>query len=494
MLARAASAIAKLADQTAKWPECNMYQLCNDFVRIPIPPLDAKPLGILPNPVNTISSMRACAALLDVGHTVGMDKMVQKFGPSIRAADGKRRELVDLYLTQSPELRTSGYCDFLTPEFYFKSAGIQRHYLGIGAVDPKIWKRLVVHTAQTQAGDGSWPDNLPERYLVKTTSEWHGAEVWERAWIAEYRDMIKKRGKQPRNWPEPPPDSAAFWEMWIKGRWMTNKHKFRAFQDTVAPTAFAMLFLTEGKMDPPPIVHIAAKKEEPAPRILSTAAHLLMKAKKATVRYAAVTPADADRIEKAPLAFRGDTADLNDEKVAAALKKGFASGLMMVVDGVKARDPKLIIHLTRLSGAKLGPLPANAPVLSGIPVARLKLEGLVRPDGTIAVLLLPWSTGTRLPPGVLTGNQALQIVQLVLTHVNENQKSAGRLIIDPNATEDMGILKTSALARLGGGPRPPPPAAKQPAKADAPPPAAATEEAPPPPVEKPPPLKADEVW
>lgn len=196
VLARAATAISKLPETDTKWPECNMHQLCNDFVRIAIPPFDAKPLGILPNPENTISSMRAYAALLDVGHAVGMHKMVQKFGPVVDAADDKRRKLVDLYVTQSPELRTSGYCDFLTPEFYFKSAGIQRHHLGTGGVDPKTWKRLVVHAAQTQAGDGSWPDNLPGKYLVKTTSEWHGAETWERERIAEEAEKAKQRGQR----------------------------------------------------------------------------------------------------------------------------------------------------------------------------------------------------------------------------------------------------------------------------------------------------------
>ncbi|MFC1462263.1 hypothetical protein ACFLQU_01535 [Verrucomicrobiota bacterium] len=492
VLARAAAAISKLAATNAQWPECNMHQMCNDFVRIAIPPVDAVPLGILPNPINTISSMRACAALLDVGHAVGMDRMVQKFGPAVSAADSKRRELVDVYLTQSPELRTSGYCDFLTPEFFFKSSGIQKHHAGTGSVDPATWKRLVVHAVRTQDANGSWPDNLPDKYLVKTTAEWHGAEIWERNRIKEEiaeaqrraKAKLKGRGRGGKlNWPEPPQDSTAFWATYMKGTWFYNKGKWRAFQDTVAPTAHAMLFLTEGKLDPPPIVYLTTKKDEPPPRMLSTAAHLLMKNKKATIRYAAAAPDNANIIEKAPLAFLGPASVLGDEKISTALKKALDSGMMLVVDGAKARDSKLIIQLTRLSGGKLGPVPANAPALVGL---RLKLEGLVRPDGTIAVLLLPWGTGARLPAGVLSGNQALQIAARVLTHANEKQKSSGELVIDPNTTEDMGILRTSALARLGGGLRPPPHVTtKAPAKAGVPPAAAQKEQ---------PPLKADEVW
>ena len=499
VLARAASAASKLADSAANWPECNMHQVCNDFVRIPIPPLDAVPLGLLPNPVNTISSMRAYAALLDVGHAVGMDKMVQKFGPVVSAADSKRRELVDMYLTQSPELGTSGYCDFLTPEFFFKSSGIQRHHLGTGAVDPKIWKRLVAHTARIQDTNGSWPDNLPDRYLVKTTAEWHGAEVWERNRIKEHAEKMAKRAQakgkgrgKGRNWPEPPEDSTAFWAAYMKGTWIDHKTKWRVFQDTVAPTAFAMLFLTEGKLDPPPVAYITTKKEEPPPRLLSTATHLLLKGKKAIVHYAPATPDDTTRLEEAPLTFLGVASVLTDEKITAALKKTFDAGKMLIVDGPKARDPKLIIQLTRLSGAKLGPIPANTPLLEGL---RLKLEGLVRADGTIAVLLLPWGTGSRLPTGVISGNHALQIVARILRSTKERQKTQGELVIDPNTEEDMGRLKSAALARLGGGLRPPPPVvAKTPVKADAPPANIPKKEAPPPPAEEPPPLKEDEVW
>lgn len=450
ILARTASALSSLQDRSGQWPQCNIHQeneVLEDWDALSMMPAFEE--LELPDPTTPLSSARGAAALFHIGNAVGMDKVVRRYRRQVGLAFTTRRGLAEQYADGTLDLSPPPYCHFLPEQFVFHLAGLQRYAGTPEERDRALWQRLAVALAQDQTPDGSWETPYAD-YAVRSSSVWWQTEPRLRAHLAEQNAKLAARNRKTHSMP---PEGDAFFDHWLCA---TKKHHYGRhpywpgktdpvlLDDCVATTCYAMLFLAEG-FRPPEVAYIGDDAQTTAPKLLTAVTSNLAKRDELETAVLRIEGNQRETIQGRPVIFASTTAFLSSPVVKTRLRAALRNGATLMIDGAAAGQVKTRVD-ELVPGGRLGTIPAGVAWLQDWPGEKPRLQGVLRADGSVAVLLLPWAA--RATSGTLSSAHALQAAYLYTRHRIENWRRSDALDANPENLPDAMTMRSVALSRL----------------------------------------------
>ncbi|MFO7870674.1 MAG: hypothetical protein R6V03_04490 [Kiritimatiellia bacterium] len=458
VLARCASAITTLPSTGGSWTEANIQQECHDYRKLDLGLVpDFKAID-LPNPAGAAGTARACAALLRLCRAVGIKKMSYRYGKDIAAARQALRAMEEKHIAGELDLKPPPFCHFLPGEMFFQWSESFLGPDGFEERDRSHWQKAAVALLQTQQEDGYWGES--NRWLtVKTTSNWRQMEIRERERITELEEkMSKKRGKEIDLLPE---TSEEFFDEWLKlatritrrkrqihtkWRWPGRSEPLLVTND-VASTCYSILCLLEG-YPPPPVAYIAENSKSQMPDFAGAVLAALDKRDNVKPRVRRIEKTNLEPVHGSPVIFVSTPEELGGTDILKALSAPLSRKGAIVMCGRAASNTRGVEAARALAGAgKAAVLPEATPWLDDFQGKLPELEACLRPDGSLGVLLLPWSAGRTSGRGLKPGD-ALQTAYLLTRHWIEKVKNSSDYFIEPDSMPGAMAILDDALDRL----------------------------------------------
>jgi hypothetical protein len=402
IMARAANALATIQGRDGTWSEALVHELG-------VVPLVGAAAEVKSMPPETLLQVESRTTPLStalgynvmerIGQIVGMSKFLSKFQRNLSAGYQAVQKDVERCFTAPPSQVVPERGTTQPSQYWFALGRAHLSPTTGNETRRDVWSRLAWQAVMHQEKDGSWGGGLT------TPLSPIAFELVHRRVKAVYD---AKMAKQPADKRQPFP--------WTRQHMTTYRVDAR-----ILSTCYAMLFLSEGVR--PPQAGYLAKTPFDNPSLLVGKAVEFYGRKRgydqAPLRLATICKDSLSSASLCPVII-GSSADFGSPELLPALREAAARGATMVVEIAPDADiSEAETALTALiPDGKVAAIPATEKFLEQYPSPqRPSLKGVVRADGGVAAVLLPWSPkGPQGGAGRLSPMEAVGAVVAVLKH------------------------------------------------------------------------------
>ncbi len=415
ILARTGHALSQLQTPEGGWPEANIQQPVPASRALQIgglPPFDPLPF---PDARSAVSTVRGGAAIEWLAAAVGPAVMRNRYGRNLELSHRARVALANRFLADPDSLETPPHSHFLPEEFVFHLTGLYRSEIMAEERDRALWQQVAIRLIERQSYLGEWPYGR-QPYAVKSTSIWRQLEPRERVRLAN-----PPPGRRERDPVMLPPDSAGFYSAWMaqafprpaRDWWWERRTQPVLLRESVIPTALAMLFLLDGLQAP--VAAYLVDDASPAPgQLLVATIGALGQRLRLDIKPTRITSSEHSAVQGRPVLFVDKAGILDDAAARDTIGRALLGGATLVLEA--SADEQTVNRIAvLLPGSRVERLTTNLPVLARWHGTMPPLSGILRPDGSLAAVFLPWQAQSATPAvGMLSGQDALQVAFLLL--------------------------------------------------------------------------------
>jgi len=163
ILARAANAIASRQQADGTWDACNVHQPINSFQPFGFTPITAEQTLKLESESRPVYTLQGINALLCAGQIVGMNTLMNKFGPKVKKGREAELKIAENYVSASNTAPVAGRQG--DPfDFYMQMAFIHRLPGTLEEERRELWAQLAHRIVFMQRDDGGWNTPDPVAY------------------------------------------------------------------------------------------------------------------------------------------------------------------------------------------------------------------------------------------------------------------------------------------------------------------------------------------
>jgi hypothetical protein len=403
IMARAANALATIQRRDGTWSEALVHELGV----VPLVGAAAEVKSMPPEePLQVESHTTPLSTALGynvmerIGQIVGMSKFLGKFKRNLSAGYQTVMKDVDLALANPPAQVVPERGTALPSQYWFALGRVHLAPTTGNETRRDVWSRLAWQAIMHQEKDGAWGGGT-----TTPLSPIAFELVHRRLKAVHDAQMAKKPADKRRPY------------QWV-GHQMTSYR----LDARVLATCYSMLFLSEGVR--PPLAGCLAKTPFDNPSLLVGKAVEFYGRKRdydqAPLRLATICKDSMSSASLCPVLI-GSSADFSNPELQPALRAAAARGATMVVEIAPDADTtEAETALTALiPGGKVAAIPDTEKFLEQYPSPnRPSLKGVVRADGGVAAVLLPWSPrGAQGGAGRLAPIEAVGSIVAILKHV-----------------------------------------------------------------------------